>query len=128
MQERQDELKAIIKSAKLRLDEIEASEVKQQSPPVVGKCFRHQNSYPPVRADERHWPLYLMITHDENHYLYGIRFEKDQSGEIAITPNCEIPATWANDYQQISRTEFIAEWRKLIDPKRIENSHRNGTA
>lgn len=126
MKESQDELKAIIKSAKLRLDEIEAHEVKQQDCPVVGKCFRHQNSYSPLHNDNRYWPLYLMITRDDSHYLYGIRFEKDPSGEIAITPNCEIPAAWSDDYKQISRTEFITEWRKLLDTKRGEYGYRNG--
>ena len=124
MKEYQEELKTIIKSARRKLDEIEACEVKQQSRPIIGKCFKHQSSYAPSYGDAQYAPLYLMISGGDR-YLYGIRFEKDPSGKIAITPDCEMPSTWADDYQQISRTEFITEWRKLIETKRVENSHRN---
>ncbi|MCX6046027.1 MAG: hypothetical protein NT075_13030 [Chloroflexi bacterium] len=126
MKEYQEELKTIIKSARRELDEIEACEVKQQTQPLVGKCFKHQNAYAFSPADAHYWPLYLMIS-GGNRHLYGIRFEKDLCGRVAITPNCEMPSAWSDDYKQITRTEFITEWRKLLGTKRVENGDGSGT-
>ncbi len=128
MKEYQEELKTIIRSARHKLDEIEACEVKPQSRPIIGKCFRHQSVYASPHSDARYWPLYLMISGGEDRYLYGIRFEKDSSGKIAITPDCEMPSTWSEDYEQVSRPEFIAEWRKLLETKGFENSQYRGVA
>ncbi len=106
----EQELRVIIKEARLQLNKIEDEQRQTRNAALVGKCFKYRNSY--IGSEE--WWRYSRVVGIKHFFLIVFSFETDCHGRITIGPSDEAFDILPNS-EEISAREFKREWKNLMD-------------
>lgn len=96
-----------------QIDAIETAKERRTCMPLVGKCFRFENSY---GCDKRKWWLYAKVLRaDEDAWLITLQFQTDCTGRVTLEPEVTQRPHHLLTFQEISDEEFEQAFFELND-------------